>query len=40
MGGDGADDFVLGRFDTLEEVREEMRRLFEAMKRGDPWIIV
>ena len=40
MGGDGADDFVLGYFDTLEDVREELRRIFEAMKRGDAWIIV
>ena len=40
MGGDGADDFVLGRFDSIDDAREEMRRLFEAMKRGDSWIIV
>ena len=40
MGGDGADDFALAYFDTIEDAREEVRRLFEALKRGDQWIIL
>ena len=34
------DDFVLACFDNLDDAREELRRLFEALKRGDDWIIV
>ena len=40
MGGTGTDDFVLTCFDDLDDAREELRRLFEALKRGDDWIIV
>ena len=40
MGGDGADDFVLAYFDTIDEAREELRRLFEALRRGDEWVVI